>query len=71
MKEFALHIVRKNEEDPEIQLSIACGYAFGTESKEKDIEKVYQIADNRMYENKKEAKRKEKSISENREVEVL
>lgn len=71
MKEFALHIARKNEEDPEIQLSIAYGYAFGTESKEKDIEKVYQIADNRMYENKKEAKRKEKSISENREVEVL
>lgn len=71
MKEFALHIARKNEEDPEIQLSIAYGYAFGTESKEKDIEKVYQIADNRMYENKNEAKRKEKLISENREVEVL
>lgn len=71
MKEFALYIARKNEEDPEIQLSIAYGYAFGTESKEKDIEKVYQIADNRMYENKNETKRKEKSISENREVEVL
>ena len=58
MKEFAEHVGRKNQEDPGMHLSIACGYAFGKESEEKDIEKVYQIADNRMYENKKAAKRR-------------
>ena len=57
MKEFIEHVGRKNQEDPGMYLSIACGYAFGKESEEKDIEKVYQIADNRMYENKKAAKR--------------
>lgn len=59
IKEFAENIARKNQEDRELHLSIAYGFAFGTEVEEKDIEKVYQIADNRMYENKKAAKRAE------------
>ena len=61
IKEFAENIAGKNQEDRELHLSIAYGYAFGTETGEKDIEKVYQIADNRMYENKKAAKRAENS----------
>ena len=61
MKEFADNVLRKNQEDPQLHLSIAYGYAFGNESEEKDIEKVYQIADNRMYEHKKATKNKEKA----------
>lgn len=56
MKEFHGNMERKNQEDEELHLSIAYGYAFGKETKEKDIEKVYQMADKRMYANKQAAK---------------
>ena len=37
MKEFAENVVRKKQEVPEMHLSIAYGYAFGTESEEKEM----------------------------------
>lgn len=59
MKVFHANMERKNQEDTGLHLSIAYGYAFGKETEEKDIEKVYQVADNRMYENKQAAKKTE------------
>ena len=47
---------RKNKEDTELGLSIAYGYALSYEMEEKNIEKIYRIADNRMYENKRNVK---------------
>lgn len=56
MEQFQANIEKKNRQVEGLELSIACGYAFGEESGE-DIEKVYQVADNRMYEHKKQMKR--------------
>ncbi len=56
MELFQRNVARKNGENGNLHLSIACGYAFGKESGQ-DIEKVYQEADNRMYENKKQIKK--------------
>lgn len=49
------NIKRKNREIPDLNMSIACGCAFGNEDPD-DIMKVYQIADNRMYEHKRQMK---------------
>ena len=38
-------------------MSIACGFASGS-TQEADIDKIYQLADDRMYENKKNMKQK-------------
>lgn len=54
--EFQSNISRKNEEIPDLHLSIAYGYA-SCNPKEYNIEKIYQIADNRMYEHKQQMKR--------------
>lgn len=54
--EFQKNISRKNEEIPDLHLSIAYGYA-SCSPKEYNIEKIYQIADDRMYENKQQMKR--------------
>lgn len=54
--EFQSAITKKNREIPDLHLSIAYGYASCT-PKEYNIEKIYQIADNRMYENKQAMKR--------------
>lgn len=54
---FQENIRKKNREIPDLNMSIACGYA-SCSAKERNIEKVYQIADNRMYENKKQMKGK-------------
>lgn len=54
--EFQNNILRKNEEIPGLHLSIAYGYA-SCSPKEYNIEKIYQIADNRMYANKQAMKR--------------
>lgn len=54
--EFQGNIAQKNEEIPNLHLSIAYGYA-SCSPKEYNIEKIYQIADDRMYENKQSMKR--------------
>ncbi|MDE6602935.1 MAG: GGDEF domain-containing protein [Lachnospiraceae bacterium] len=53
--EFRSGILRKNEEIPDLHLSIAYGYA-SCSPKECNIEKIYQLADDRMYENKQAIK---------------
>ena len=50
------NIRSKNQEEPKLHLSIAYGYAVSNEESIRDTEKVYQIADRRMYEHKKEMK---------------
>lgn len=54
--EFQGNIQQKNEEIPDLHLSIAYGYA-SCSPKEYNIEKIYQIADDRMYENKQAMKK--------------
>ncbi|MDE7198397.1 MAG: GGDEF domain-containing protein [Lachnospiraceae bacterium] len=54
--EFQECIREKNLEIPDLHLSIAYGYA-SCSPKEYNIEKIYQIADDRMYENKQAQKR--------------
>ena len=58
IKEFLANIAKKNKEELDVELSISYGYVMGHEVEEKNIEKIYQIADNRMYENKKAYKMK-------------
>lgn len=55
MEEFQTCIRKKNEEIPDLHLSIAYGYA-SCSPKEYNIEKIYQLADDRMYENKQASK---------------
>lgn len=54
--EFQDNIAQKNVEIPDLHLSIAFGYA-SCSPKEYNIEKIYQIADDRMYENKQSMKK--------------
>ena len=54
-------IKEANKENKELNLSISYGYASDTEITDGTPEKVYQLADNRMYENKKKYKR-ERSV---------
>ena len=49
-----------NQNIKEFEVSLAYGYAFSTELKEIESEKVYQMADGRMYEKKKQMKRQMK-----------
>lgn len=56
MEEFQSCINEKNQAIPDLHLSIAYGYA-SCSPKEYNIEKIYQIADNRMYAHKQETKR--------------
>lgn len=55
MAQFEQNIDRKNRAVKDLNMSIAYGYASGIQS-DSDIEKVYQIADDRMYEKKKQMK---------------
>lgn len=55
MKQFQSNIDRKNHEIPDLNMSIACGYA-SCSAREYNIDKIYQLADDRMYENKKQMK---------------
>lgn len=59
--EFQSNIQQKNEEIPDLHLSIAYGYA-SCSPKEYNIEKIYQIADDRMYENKQAMKKSSASV---------
>lgn len=54
--EFRNNIAKKNVEIPDLHLSIAFGYA-SCSPKEYNIEKIYQIADDNMYENKQKMKK--------------
>lgn len=54
--EFQGNIAQKNAEIPDLHLSIAYGYA-SCSPKEYNIEKIYQIADDRMYKNKQAMKK--------------
>lgn len=56
MEGFQHCINEKNQAIPDLNLSIAYGYA-SCSPKEYNIEKIYQIADNRMYEHKQAMKR--------------
>lgn len=56
MEEFESCINEKNQAIPDLHLSIAYGYA-SCSPKEYNIEKIYQIADNRMYAHKQAIKR--------------
>ena len=51
-----------NKINTDLNLSISYGYATNDEVEEKNIEKVYQLADNRMYECKKMKKRLDSMI---------
>lgn len=55
LEQFRENIRKKNSQVRELDMSIACGCACAREGGD-DIEKVYQVADNRMYENKKQMK---------------
>ena len=57
INKFIDNICRKNQEISDLHLSIAYGYALSCESEEKNIEKIYQIADDRMYKNKRQYKK--------------
>lgn len=56
MEHFREDIHKKNMEIPDLNMSIACGYA-SCSAMDSNIEKAYQLADNRMYENKKRMKK--------------
>ena len=53
--QFHTNIENKNNEIRDLHMSIAYGLA-SCHAKESTIEKVYQLADNRMYEKKKQMK---------------
>ncbi len=55
MERFGENIKKMNREKEGLDMSIACGYA-SCDAGECQIEKVYQMADDRMYENKKQMK---------------
>lgn len=50
------NINRKNAETENLDMSMAYGYACGSQD-EQEIEKLYQLADNRMYEHKEKMKK--------------
>lgn len=55
MKRFQENIEKKNKQVEDLNMSIAWGYSFGSQT-EVDVDKVYQEADDRMYECKKQMK---------------
>ena len=57
METFQKNIEKKNRQIQGLNMSIACGFASGS-TQEADIDKIYQLADDRMYENKKNMKQK-------------
>lgn len=55
IEKFLENVARKNRVTKDLNMSIAYGYASGSQNTG-SIEKVYQIADDRMYEKKKQMK---------------
>lgn len=58
---FHENIAMKNQEYSDLDLSISCGYTICGEGNIHNIEKLYRIADTRMYENKKQYKERRKA----------
>lgn len=60
MNGFDEALVQKTKKvnDPDINISIASGYAFDSDLPEGTMEEVFQLADYRMYENKMEIKKR-------------
>lgn len=58
IKQFHFLIETENEEDSHLHLSISYGYAHNTEIEDNKLVKVYELADKRMYDNKKQTKRR-------------
>lgn len=56
IEKFRANIAKKNQEIAGLDMSIAYGYASGFEMDDYMIEKIYQKADDRMYENKQQYK---------------
>ena len=57
IRQFQENIKKKNQEVKGLNLAIAYGYASSFETGEKGVEKLYQEADDRMYENKQQYKK--------------
>ena len=57
LKELDAAMNHKNIEDPSITLSTAYGFAMSYEAdSSRNVHAVYQLADNRMYDNKRKSK---------------
>lgn len=59
LEKFEKNITEKNKEIDDFQISIAYGYASVREIEDRNVERVYQLADKRMYDKKKRMKEKE------------
>ena len=57
LEKFYINIQHKNQKLRDVDLAISCGYATSDELQESNSEKLYQIADDRMYEDKKQYKK--------------
>ena len=60
LNEFRNNIHKHNKSTNNFPVSIAVGTAYGKDEQVDNVEKLYQIADKRMYDNKKEMKQREK-----------
>ena len=60
---FQQNIKQNNRSTKDFPVSIALGYALGMDENEENAERLYQIADNRMYQNKKAMKLQTKNNS--------
>ena len=60
LDEFRDNIRNNNESTTNAPVSIAVGAAYGKDDQANNVEKLYQIADKRMYDNKKEMKQRVK-----------
>ena len=60
LNEFCDNIYKNNQSSKNYPVSIAVGAAFGKEVQVETVEKLYSIADQRMYVDKKEIKQREK-----------
>lgn len=58
LEDFEKNVAEKNKEIKDFDISIAYGYALVEEIEDRNIERVYQLADRRMYEKKKRMKEK-------------
>ena len=62
LKQFQQNIDKKNQNVPDLNLAIAFGCASSYETGEKEVEKLYQEADDRMYENKQQYKKEHPDV---------
>lgn len=57
IEKFKSNIQETNKENPDLGLSISYGYASNEEMKGAEVEKLYQLADERMYVYKQNVKK--------------